>query len=383
MEIPKWPNCAASLWPLWILIAPIAAVAIGQVLRADLRIQEFDAPSRLLAAGLIFSIYSRSNPDFRLRPSTAIGLGAVAGAIALYFAIDPTRTALQGGRLTTKLSWPNDLGAYSGVLLTFLTWILLIQKTTVPWKRALLLGAGGLGIIASIHVWWHAESRGPWVATVLSLLILLSIQGVRLYGLKRLITFWACAGVLIAMTMAVKDLSPRLTSIVNEPVRWLESRKENSSAGERLSMIVASGKLISMEPWTGYGDFGYLKAGCNDEFKLTKYYSRSLCAGSGPHNEVLARGLQSGIWGLLATLNLLLVPIVWFGFHLRKFWNSPDIYNPALLGLTFSINIALVCMFMEPYSIKFTATFNALVLAVLFGEVVAAKRMLDHNGLKS
>jgi O-antigen ligase len=166
-------------------------------------------------------------------------------------------------------------------------------------------------------------------------------------------------------------------------VKWSQSKEENSSAGERLSMIVASAKLISMAPWTGYGDFGYLKAGCGDEFKSTPYYSRSLCAGSGPHNEVLARGLQSGIWGVLATLNLLLAPIVWFGFHLRRFWNSPDIYNPALLGLTFSINIALVCMFMEPYSIKFTATFNALVLAVLFGEVVAAKCMLDHNGPKS
>jgi O-antigen ligase len=377
---------AEDLLPFLILSGPFFAVLIGQIIRSDLRLDEFDAPSRLLLACLIYWVHGRFHTNSRYAMSTALGIGAIAGLIFLALSIDPDRTAYAGGRLSTRISWPNDLGAYSGILLTFVVWLILTSQTTRltgKFPRTVFYVATLFAIIGGIYVFLGSQSRGPWVATAATLEILLSIVLAKRLGLMQ----GALLGGIIVISTTVLALniqhwSSRVTSIMAEPVRWLKTKEESTSAGERLSMLVASSKLISMKPLTGYGDFGYLEAGCSDEFKPTPYYSRSLCAGSGPHNEVLARGLQSGTWGLLATLNLLLAPIVWFGFHLRKYWNSPNIYNPALLGLTFSINIAMVCLFMEPYSIKFTATFNALVLAVLFGEVVAAKRMSDQSGLK-
>lgn len=366
---------------IWALLLPFSAVAIGQILRGSLHLPEYDAPSRLLAAVAIFYFLVRENRFLKVKPSVLLGFGAVTGLALLAASIDPSRTAAGGGRLSTKLSWPNDLGAYAGVLLTFVIWLMACYRSTNRVTGIAMWLISVPSCLAGAYVFIGAQSRGPWIATAITFLMMGAILGLRRWGLSKTVLIALFVAIGIGSMVSLSTLSPRLTSIVAEPVNWAKSRQENSSAGERLSMAVASADLISKRPWSGYGDFGYLKEGCNEEFKKTTYYSRALCDGAGPHNEVLARGLQSGVWGLIATIGLLLIPITWFAKHLWVYKTTDEIFNPAFLGLIFSVNIALVCMFMEPYSIKFTATFNAFVLAILFAEVAVARKSvnLDHS----
>jgi O-antigen ligase len=358
---------------IFALLLPFSAVAIGQILRGSLHLPEFDAPSRLLAAVAIFYFLVRENRFLKVKPSVLLGLGAAVGLALLAASIDPSRTTAVGGRLSTKLSWPNDLGAYAGILLTFVVWLMTLHRPMNKGTLALVWFSSVLSCLAGAYVFIGAQSRGPWIATGITFLMMAAILGLRRWGPRKTLLISLFVAIGIGSMVSLSTLSPRLTSIVAEPLNWMKSRQENSSAGERLSMAVASADLISKRPWSGYGDFGYLKEGCNEEFKKTTHYSRALCDGAGPHNEVLARGLQSGVWGLIATTALLFIPIAWFARHMWVYKTTDEIFNPAFLGLIFSVNIALVCMFMEPYSIKFTVTFNAFVLALLFAEVTASR----------
>ncbi|MEY4724183.1 MAG: hypothetical protein RL043_332, partial [Pseudomonadota bacterium] len=71
-------------------------------------------------------------------------------------------------------------------------------------------------------------------------------------------------------------------------------------------------------------------------------------------------------WGLLATVFLLVYPVYRFG---RQTLEAKDENQRHLsfMGFIIFTYIFLLSFVLEPYSLKHTATFNALLLAVLLG----------------
>lgn len=366
---------AADYFIIAILVFPILAVLIGQLMRGDLHSPEFDAPSRILASCAIFFLLRNLASGLTISPIVLIGLGASLGALTLPLALSSERMGV-GGRFSTDLSWPNDLGAYAG-LLTMITLHLITSRSDSKLPRVVrTLYFLGLtcSLIAGAWVLTGAQSRGPWIAAMLSTGAILAIRFAEPIAISRKKTMVGGVALLLGVTLMIAttpNLAQRIYSILQEPAAWAETRQENSSAGQRLSMMIASLKLISLAPSSGYGDFGYLEVACDEKFKAQypEHYSSSLCAGSGPHNEILARGLQSGLWGGVATSLLLFGPILIFLQACRRSGRNPSQKETATLGLVIFLHLAIICMFMEAYSIKFTATFNALLLSVLFGEL--------------
>lgn len=367
---------AADYFIIAILVFPILAVLIGQLMRGGLHSPEFDAPSRILASCAIFFLLRNLASGLTISPIVLIGLGASLGALTLPLALSSERLTVVGGRFSTDLSWPNDLGAYAG-LLTMITLHLITSRSDSKLPRVVrTLFFLGLtcSLIAGAWVLTGAQSRGPWMATMISIGAIVAIRFAEPIAISRTKTMVGGGALLLGVTLMIAttpNLAQRIDSILQEPAAWAETRQENSSAGQRLSMMIASLKLISLAPSSGYGDFGYLEVACDEKFKTQypEHYSNSLCAGSGPHNEILARGLQSGLWGVIATSFLLFGPILIFLQALRGSGESLSQRETAALGLVTSLHLAIICMFMEAYSIKFTATFNALLLSVLFGEL--------------
>ncbi len=374
---PKSGFYSLGAIPLLALALPFLAVAIGQILRHSLKFPEFDSPARLLVAiAIVFFLVPRIQ-GFKLKPSEIMGVGAVFGIFLLYFTVNSDPRV--GGRLVSLQSWPNDLGAYAGVLLLFSVWFLLTFRSVTLPSLVAIWSFTSIAIGTGLHVLIETQSRGPWLATTVAFIaIALIVLSRRIGGVKATaVIFLIMAGMAYIISF---EPSQRLASIVSEPIKWIDTKREDTSAGERLGMGRAALKLISMQPWVGYGDFGYMEQACTPPFKDHNYFSNSLCVGAGPHNELLARALQSGVWGLLATLFLLCAPIIYFSRMMFKYKNCDLIFNPSLLGFIFSTHIFVISFFMEPYSIKFTATFNASVLSILFAEVIGT-RVAQTRGL--
>jgi O-antigen ligase len=366
----------ANLAPLiFLFLSPLVAVFLGQLLRGELILREFDAPVRVAGAIAIYLLVRHQNlpKDFVRR---AIFFGSALGLLTIAFFIDNENTLKFGKRFSTGKSAPNDLGGYTGLLiLVVATYVatLFVKQWDCP-RRTIrqkilysVVGLVSLGFGAYVLV--GTQSRGPWlcVSIILTAIIIWGVIQRPKAGsifLLSLITI-----ILIGAQFGSSDLRHgRIGSMFSEPYNWVNEKKQTTSGAIRLSIIPASIDLFTTRPWTGFGDFGYGALAKRPEFseKHGRGVAKILGQGGGAHNEVLARSLQSGVWGLIAATFLLVYPVYRFG---RQLIQSEDENQKflSLMGLVIFAYIFLLSFVLEPYSLKHTATFNALLLAVLLG----------------
>jgi O-antigen ligase len=357
----------------FLFLAPLVAVLIGQSLRGQLNASEFDAPARLLGALFIYLCVSRAMLSLR-KVFYTLAIGATLGLVLVTFFIDPKWTSFYGGRFATLKSAPNDLGGYSGLLLVIAVTGLLSHLTD-KWRRGpslasiLMLVGLVIGTIAGAYVLLGTQSRGPWLVVAVSILLLFAWHFLRHPKRTSLI-----ASALIALLAAGTQTTwfqthqERVWSTIGEPLNWLKQGQRETSGGARLSMLPASIELFSKAPISGHGDFGYSPHARKPEFaqKYGGEVSNQLGGQGGPHNEIAARSLQSGIWGLIATVFLLVYPVYRFGRQTLQA-EDEDQRDLSFMGFVIFSYIFLLSFVLEPYSLKHTATFNALLLAVMLG----------------
>jgi O-antigen ligase len=359
---------------------PIIAVFAGQMLRLEWSLKEFDAPSRIFAAIFIFKFVKFTKPSKKLC-FNVLTIGSALGLILLLLFLDIDSTNFYRGRFATRTSAPNDLGGYSGLLLTMtVTGLLGLREKfklieichKKSYKNIFIFLVCFAGLIAGAYILLGTQSRGPWLVAVFSLLITFLYWF--FFQPKRavkLLIFFALLFVTVLNTPWFKKLDDRIWSTVNEPIQWVMTNRENqekTSGGARLSMLYASGELFSKAPFKGFGDFGYSPQAREPEFaqKYGSEVSHQLGGQGGPHNEIAARSLQSGIWGLIATVFLLVYPVYRFGRQTLQA-DDEDQRDLSFMGFVIFSYIFLLSFVLEPYSLKHTATFNALLLAVLLG----------------
>ena len=360
---------SVSLTTAALFSAPILAVAIGQLLRWDLSFKEFDAPVRILAALAIYRLTTSCQAQ-RQQILTILASACGLGLILVTFFLDPQATAFYGGRLSTDKSAPNDLGGYTGFLLVIATLGLLtahrVKDPALRFGYVVVLIAG---VACGSYILLGTQSRGPWLVTALALLLVFCLAAYR----QPRKTFTALVLVLATIgvwtqTTSFNGYKNRIYSTLGEPIRWITSNEQETSGGTRLSMLPASKELFMADPLRGFGDFGYSRLARTPEFE-NKYgagVSYQMGGEGGPHNEIAARSLQSGIWELIATIFLLLYPIYQFGRQTLEAKEDAQ-RDLSFMGFVIFSYIFLLSFVLEPYSLKHTATFNALLLAVLLG----------------
>lgn len=351
----------------FLFAAPFLAVLVGQLLRLDFNLSEYDSPSRLLLAYVIYRSVQQLNPS-REKLLLAISTGAAMGLIlVLVFLADDWLP-----RFSTVKSAPNDLGGYTGLLLvTVLSVIFTTFSSYKPlknWKLGLLVfwsvavGFGTYTLLGTL-------TRGAWISTGAVVLLIILVNFLRKPGRTMLpVVVIFLGGIIFQNTGWYEQHKDRVTSAYQEPIRWLSINPQVSSGGSRLFILEGAVALFWTSPLTGFGDFGYSPLARTQEFemKFGKEASFLLGGQAGPHNEMAARSLQSGIWGLIATVFLLVYPVYRFGRQTLQAQDE-DQRDLSFMGFVIFSYIFLLSFVLEPYSLKHTATFNALLLAVLLG----------------
>jgi len=83
----------------------------------------------------------------------------------------------------------------------------------------------------------------------------------------------------------------------------------------------------------------------------------------GEHNQYLHELLMNGIFGLLALMFLLLVPLIVFATRLRG--SEGDFYAAAAVGVGFVLAFVVFGLAQGPFSYKVIASFYGFVIAGL------------------
>lgn len=334
----------------------------------------YDGPSRFLL-GIPIYLYIRAQKIDSLKIiASAIPLTLIFCLISLQINADPTE--FWGNRLATYFVDPLTFGNYS-LLLGFVSLLLLAYKNESSHEliKKILKTLKLFGFLTGVYISLGSMSRSGWLAvpflTAFSLWFLAknSRNNFKYYlglGFTSLILFFL---------VSTNDiLIFRIQSIFTEIQSWLTHKQDydSTSGGTRLSMWVLSFKLFLMSPIVGFGDFEYKGLLTTHPNLITSAgESARLAMLNGPHNEILANTLRYGLFGLIASTALFVIPAITALIAMRSLKNIA-----AVLVFCFITGLFICSIALEVFNLKYTSSFYAFLIPTL---LAASINFLEKN----
>lgn len=292
-----------SFFVVLCLSAIFLSVLITQLLRGEFYIQAYDGPLRLILALPILVVIFQLKINFGNLISYALPLALIN--IFIYALLSSNN--FYGTRLTNNYLDPIIWGNFS-IILGFICLASINPEDSNRLRIYKLLGLA-LGISMSIL----SQSRSGWIAGII-MAITWALLNINKISIKKLIATFIVAIIFFTILyFTFTTFKHRIDSTFIEVISWINQTQPISSSGIRLTMWKISWYLFRLSPWIGYGEFSTLPI-MSDSYILSFADSESmntiLCCG--PHNEIAARLLQSGLLGFTALTICYLGPIYIF-----------------------------------------------------------------------
>lgn len=365
LALAFWRDCPAAwrgtrsdlerMGVIFALASSFAGVLISQLLRGDFSPKALDGPSRILLAIPIFLLLVEKRVNF-------VRLFQFACPISLLLAVASTTLFpfRWGDRFASYFVDPITFGNYA-LILGFMSFFSI---NVLERDGRFAIGLKLAGLVAGVYLSIWSQSRSGWLAGAVLLALWLTVYR----GPLRPATRFGIAALALAaalLTYLSLDLvRERVDGAVYDVTAWMSGENPDTSIGFRLSMWRMAFVLFCESPLYGYGDVGYkqlldsnpyLTSLATPAARLTMY--------TGPHNDVLANMLQSGIFGLISALSLFLIPAFVFWRGLRS--AIPRIHGASLLGLCFVVGLFVSSLGEQVLYLKFLASFYGLMIASL------------------
>jgi O-antigen ligase len=350
------------------LTAPIVSVAIGQALRGEWIAKAFDAPSRLLLAiPVMLAFHHRRIDAMRI-----LGFAAPLALIELVVQVrlDPHALVAWQGRYATYFVDTDMFGVYTLLLALFALFGLAPAGSggaRPGWMRSSMLPRVlvALGVCAGAYLVMASQTRTAYLLVPVAALLWLGLRRPALDARTAVCVLLA----LVAGVAAFSGAMDRLASIYSDVSTWADASNPDTSGGFRLTMWRIAWTLFLHRPWQGYGDIGF--RALLDAPWITSFASERArqTIHAGPHNELLANLLRSGVAGGLAVAMLFAVPLGLFQ-RVRVAGADANARRAADTGIAFMICLMLACVTFEMFTLKYTASFNALVIATLVAQAL-------------
>lgn len=336
-----------SLPIIFTMLSITISIFISQAIRQQFILNAYDGSSRLiLALPILIAIY-RLKIDF----GKILGLSLPLALLAiLIYAKSGSHN--YGDRLTNHYLDPIFWGNFSIIMGTFcLASIRMSDSITMNIYK--LLGLG-LGVTMSIL----SQSRAGWVAALAMIAILLFVNRKQLTPNQLILYCVLTTMILAVLYLTVNSFQSRIDTAISEIINWINKTETESSTGHRLTMWKMTAHLFSLSPWIGYGDYSALPIMGNayiQSFADAESLKTIQCCG--PHNEIAAQILRSGIFGFIALLATYFLPAYIFSKLKDQQIKS--------MGMMLCVGF-FVCGFgTEMLSLKISYTFYAIQLAGL------------------
>jgi O-antigen ligase len=338
------------------LSATVLSLLLTQIIRGDISAASYDGPVRLLAALPILIAIYKHRINFPKLLSLVIPLALLG---ILIFAKLGTHT--YGERLTNHYLDPIFWGNFS-IILGFMSFASIQSQDHLLLKIYKFSGLA-LGISMSLM----SQSRAGWIAAIIMALVWLALNRKELTFKKLVVITFASLLTLVLLFIFVDSFSARVNGAITEISGWLNKTQTESATGYRLTMWKMTAHLFSQSPWVGYGEFSTLPV-TKDPYILSFADAESImtiqCCG--PHNEVAAQTLRSGIFGISALLATYMIPMYIF---LRS-----KINQSTVMGMMLCTGVFICGFATEMLGLKISYTFYAILTSGLIATTLWQKK---------
>ena len=349
------------MWLSLALAFPFIGILLSQLIRHDIQPSYYDGPLRPLAGILLLFHLSARRIDFVRIFQWTCPLAVLFSGIAVWW--NPAPTAFWEGRWATYFVDPLTFGQYA-LLLGFISLLTIhLVERDPPAAVVLKISAFLVGLVLSVG----SASRSSWAA-IPALIVLWFALVVRD---RRLITagFTGAVAAIVAAYMFVDIVHLRIDAAVNDYVAYFSGGNRDSPAGVRLSLARAAWELFLMNPLQGYGDHGFPPLQPIEA--IAPFFTPQLeyaLHHNGAHNEILQNMIRSGIFGLIRSLLMFIVPLVVFLSAVRA--RSTVTSSAAAVGLSYITAVFFFGMSTETFNLKFLFTFYTIMICALSAQVI-------------
>jgi len=326
----------------------------------DGELKDLDTPSRIILVLPIFFFIRKSN----ISPNWLIW-GIVFGSIltgGIKFNFFDINYLSKVSTVQTGI-----FSLFSAIL--SLSSLMFINKSNPYVNNIIFFTAFIFGIVAS----FLSGGRGVWVASMLTILILLIFNPIRWRGVVRL-AFFALFSVSFLGSYFISEtgVKNRIDLAINNTEAWFDSGWANSSSGARLEMWKASFEVIKENPIIGVGEDNYAKHQQKliDQGKIDKFVGRF----AHPHGEYLTGLVEQGTIGLFFLILLFLSPLKYLFEEAHK---NLDAHQKSLVGI--GVLIILHYLFYSFTATVFAHQSSTLFYAVFLSIVIGTISMKKHR----
>ncbi|WP_410500018.1 O-antigen ligase family protein [Chitinibacter sp. S2-10] len=359
------PVSTDAKWLCLALILPLCSVLLGQLFSGRFMASSFDSPMHIIICiGVMLAMLSTHSRVVEWL-SHALPLTLLIAWLTVL--IMPG--TVWGGRVHTKSLDPL---AFGSLALTFGLLSLISIKLHTNRSRMLLLYKL-LGFALGVYLSIISGSRTGWLALPLVALIWLYGERLRFTWRYKLLSLLCVLGFMAGSYLFSATVQKRVDIGVKEVAQYqwnpIESPYGGGSVGYRISFIRIAYFLLEQQPLSGWGQDGDWKSVTNDPaLAFADDGVKKMALFAGFHNEITAKMVESGIWGLISSVAMFLIPGLFF---IRKMYSdSPRQRNVALMGMAF-----LLCQFVSSWSMELTnlryaASFFGLMIAIFAGQIL-------------
>jgi len=342
------------------LSATVLSLLLTQAIRGDISAASYDGPVRLLAALPILIATYKHRINFPKLLSLVIPL--VLLGILIFAKVNPNLSPnVDTSRLSNYYLDAIFWGNFS-IILGFMSFASIQFQDHLLLKIYKFSGLA-LGITMSLM----SQSRAGWIAAIIMTLVWLALNRKELTFKKLVVITFAFLLTLVLLFILVDSFSARVNGAITEISGWLNKTQTESATGYRLTMWKMTTHLFSQSPWVGYGEFSTLSV-TRDPYILSFVDAESImtiqCCG--PHNEVAAQTLRSGVFGILALLATYMIPMYIF---LRS-----KINQSTVMGMMLCTGVFICGFATEMLGLKISYTFYAILTSGLMATTLWQKK---------
>jgi O-antigen ligase len=353
---------------------------LSQIIRNDYQISSLDGPSRLLAAGILFIWLRRKAINLVRIFETTLPVSLLTLAALIHFNVFTLPYHAWGGRFATNFVDPNTLGSQT-MLLGFVCFGLIRNTKSEPTTLLLLKILGGC---AGLYISFFAQSRGGWIAFPFMIFIWFIFSLGKLNNHKNsfakmlliLAIFSASLFILYKESSVFKH---RIEHSITEISRYKTNSGAENAIGLRLQMWEISLIALRESPWVGYGEDSFKKnvASVFEKMPAHLTMAQSTLIYTGPHSDLLAKSLSSGIFGLLSYLGLIFVPMYIF-FKQRSSINR-DVRFAGKVGILITMGFFITGLSNENLSLKYLCSFYGVIVVMLLSAIYSFRSLGADN----
>jgi O-antigen ligase len=343
---------------------PFLSVLLGQLLQGMWNISRFDAPSRYLLAIIVFFAIVFFGSGLRQVLEFSIPAASIITYLLIPY-VPVTVWSSYPDRLTNHFIDPLIFGQVS-LALGVMSILMISPSEKRPWFITLFKLIGGL---AGIYLSLRSGSRTGWLAV--PLIIFLWVVHYSPFSRWKTVLFaiLITSSVVTGMYFGSNTIKSRMYDMrfEIEAYQW-NAMNPDTSIAHRISWMRIGLHYFLMRPLSGWGNDS-LTNNINDEniSVFSSKASRDELLAVGFHNDFIANAVRYGVGGLLATIAIFFIPLIFFAYCLRY---HKQVESFAMIGLAYVLIQSVSSLSYHVLDFKFMASFYALMVSVLIGVII-------------